>query len=155
MKPGIRASRPFAKALVLANAVFWITFVVYFVSQSYPYQPHQKLFEEQSPPYIFWGHAFPFDKYMTPFMRATRLIEAPSFYAATPLFWYFDSRHVVADNLYAGVDVGACYLILVCLLSFGQWYLIGLLMDYVVREHFKIGHGPASPGPGHTSRARQ
>jgi hypothetical protein len=134
MKPLLIGSRPLAKVLVLANAVLWLTFAVYFIAQSYPWQPHQKLFEEQSPPCIFWGHAFPFDKYMSPFMRATRLIEAPSFYAATPLFWYFDSRHIVADSLYAGVDVGGYYLILVCLLSFAQWYLTGFFIDGLRRR---------------------
>jgi hypothetical protein len=36
--------------------------------------------------------------------------------------------------LYGGIDVGGYYLILVCLLSFAQWYLIGLLLDCLRRR---------------------
>lgn len=149
MKFGRIGSRPFTKVLVLANAVFWFVFIVYFAARSYAYQPHQLMFEEVVPSYIFWGRAFPVEKYMSPFLRATRLIQAPSFYAGRPLFWYFDNRGVFVNDLYAGVSVGGYYLIVVCLLSFAQWYLTGLLMDYF-RRRFSISHTPASSDPGHT-----
>ena len=154
MKPLLLDSRPLAKLLVLANAVFWLAFAVYFIANSYPYQPHQKLFEEESPPYVFLGRAFPFDEYVSPFMRTTRFIEAPSFSAATPVFWYFDSRHIDADHLYAGVDVGGYYLISVCLLSFAQWYLIGRLIDHT-RRRLTTRDVPASTDHGPTSSAQQ
>lgn len=144
MKSGVLGSRPFSRLLLLANAVLWLAFAVNFIVKSYPYQPHPKVFEEVSPPYIFWGHAFPPDQFMAPLMRATRLIQAPSFYAARPFYWYFDKRGIVADRLYAGVCLGGYYLLLVCLLSFAQWYLTGLVIDFV-RRRFRIRRGPVSP----------
>ncbi len=55
-----------------------------------------------------------------------------SFYAAKPFFGYFNSRNVTGDHLYAGISVEAYYLLLVCLLSFGQWYLTGWLIDHLI-----------------------
>lgn len=143
MISGVTRSRPFAKVLVVANVLFWLVFAVYLVSQSYPYRPHRILFEEVPPSYIFWGCAFPVEKYMSPIMRATRFIQAPSFYASTPFFWYFDSRGVFVNDLYAGVSVGGYYLIIVCLLSFAQWYVTGRLVDYV-GGRFSINRAPGS-----------
>lgn len=127
-------SPPLARLLLLANALLWLTFAVYFFAQSHPWKPHQKVFEEVSPPYIFWGRAFPVDQYMSSFMRATRLIQAPSFYAATPFFWYFNNRGILVDDLCAGVSIGGYYLVVVCLLSFAQWYLAGRLIDRLWRR---------------------
>lgn len=153
MNSGRLGSRPITKALVLANVVFWVVFAVYFVAHSYPYEPHRMSFEEVAPSYVYCGRAFPVDEYMSAFMRATRLIQAPSFYAAEPFFWYFDKRGIVVNNLYAGVSVGGYYLVVVCLLSFAQWHLTGLLVDRFKRR-FSISRAPAATDPGHTSSAR-
>ena len=154
MKSALLGSRPFTRLLLLANVLFWLTFAVNFVAKSYPYQPHPKVFEEESPPYILWGRAFPPDQYMSPLMRATRLIQAPSFYAARPFFWYFDKRGIVVDHLYAGVSVGGYFLLVAWLLSFAQWYLTGLLIDYLTRR-FRTSRAPGPPAPTHTYDARQ
>jgi hypothetical protein len=70
--------------LMLANGIFWLLFVVKFALVSQPYQPHVKHFEEESPPYIFWGHALPFEQFTSPIVRIAHAIDMPSFYAATP-----------------------------------------------------------------------
>jgi hypothetical protein len=85
----------FAKLLVLANALFWLVFAVSFILESDPYERHTKLFEEPSSPYIIWSRSFPFESYMTPLMRTTRLMQWPSFFAAAPLNFYVSRRGIV------------------------------------------------------------
>jgi|SRR5579863_5670718 len=120
-----------SRLFLIGNAIFWIVFGTNFALKSYAYKQHTKIFEEESSPYILWSRAFPFDEYMSPLMRATRLVQWPSFYAATPLNLYFSHRGIVADQLYWGISVGGYYLICVCLLSFLQWYLVGVFLDYL------------------------
>jgi hypothetical protein len=119
----------FTRLFLFSNGLFWLIFGVFFILKSQPYEPHVKLFEEESPPYIFWSHAFPFREYMNPFMRFTRFLQWPSFYGASPLNFYFSRRGTVVDHLYGGVSIGGYYLVIVCVLSFIQWYLIGFCID--------------------------
>lgn len=142
MKFGSLASRPIRKLLIMANGAFWLLFGSYFGAQSYTYRPHTKVFEEETPPYIFWGRAFPFEQYMNPVMRATRFIQAPSFYAARPFFSYFDKRGIVVDHTYWGISIGGYYLIVVCLLSFLQWYLVGVIVEFIRPRIKRSGETP-------------
>lgn len=124
--PKPRATR----ILIIGNTLLWMVFAANFIAKSYPYKPHRFEFEEVAPPYIIWGHAFPFGEYMSPLMRITRTLQAPSFYAAIPLNLYFSRRGITDDRLYGGISTGAYYLLSGCLLSFVQWWLVGLLIDY-------------------------
>ncbi len=120
--------------LMLINGVFWLFFAANFVMVSQAYQPHVKHFEEESPPYIFWGHALPFKQFTAPFVRVTHLVEMPSFYTAAPFNFYCSHKGIVVDDLYLGVSEGGYYLILVFLISFLQWCLVGMLMHFVIRH---------------------
>lgn len=131
MKLNLTAAWQLPRLFMLANAILWLIFSTNFALKSYTYRHHTKIFEEESSPYILWSRAFPFDEYMSPLMRATRVVQWPSFYAATPVNLYFSHRGIVVDQLYWGISVGGYYLICVCLLSFLQWYLVGLLLAYL------------------------
>lgn len=126
-------SRGLPTILMLANAAFWLFFAVNFALVNKPYKPHVKHFEEESPPYIYWGHALPFEQFTAPFVRAAHLVEMPSFYAAAPFNLYCSYRGIFVDNLYFGISEGGYYLILVCLISFLQWYLVGRLAQFFLR----------------------
>ena len=145
MKSGYLGTRRLISLLILANGLFWLAFAINFVVVSRAYKPHPPLFEEPSPPYIFWSRAFPFEQYMSPFMRATRFLQRPSFYAASPLNFCFSRRGIVVDHTYWGVSVGGYYLIAVCLLSFAQWYVIG----WVVQKIWYRWSGHPTPSPSH------
>jgi hypothetical protein len=97
-------------SLVLINGVFWLFFAANFVMVSQPYQPHVKHFEEESPPYIFWGHALPFGQFTAPFVRVAHLLEMPSFYTAAPFKFYCSYKGVVVDDLHFGVSEGGASL---------------------------------------------
>jgi len=126
----------FARLLTLANVVFWVVFAVFFAVKTYPYQPHKPVFEERSPEFIYFGRALSIleNEQVSPLMKTTLVVQKPSFYAARPLFWYFNSRGITVDRQYRGVSVGGYYLLLVCLLSFLQWYLVGFFIDYLRRR---------------------
>jgi hypothetical protein len=134
----------FARLLVLANSIFWLIFAINFAAKSYTYRPHVRAFEEVSA-YIFWSRAFPMDQLASPLMRVTRFVQWPSFYAAGRLF--FVHRDIDVSRIYWGISLGGYYLILVCLLSFLQWYLLGLLIDYA-RRRMNAGRIRAPGGPG-------
>ena len=80
--------------------------------------------------YIYYGRALPAEQYLTPFLRSVRFLEWPSFFAARPYFRYFDSHGIYGEQLYSGVSVTGYYLVIVCLLSFVQWYAVGRIVDY-------------------------
>jgi len=127
----------FARLLVLANAVFWLIFAVFFTVLSQPYKPHPLEFEEITLSYHFFGRALPEIDSGTgvalppPLIKAGYAIQRPSFLAARPFYWYFNSRGTVVDHLYARISVGGYYLIVVCFLSFVQWHLVGRLIDFL------------------------
>ena len=150
----------FTGLVVLADVAFWLVFGVLFVAGSYPYKPHKLAFEEVTPSYVFFGRALREIDSGTgaslppPLMKATRVIQGPSFIASSPYFWYFNSHGITVDHLYWGISVGGYYLLLVCLLSFLQWYLVGLILD-LIRRHLSASRGRASANPGHAYDARQ
>jgi len=151
MKPHWPSSLRFAGLLTLANALFWLTFVILFVAKSYPYRPHEKVFEELGPDYIYFGRALSAmeNEHITVLERTTQLVQGPSFYAARPYLWYCKSRGIVVDRLFWKISAGGYHLLLVCLLSFLQWYLVGFFIDYLrSRTSGKAGAGSQAGGPG-------
>jgi hypothetical protein len=136
----IFANRSLRQLLVLANGVFWLVFACLFVAGSYPYKPHKLAFEEASPSYIFFGRALRevdsgTGTSLPPrLIKLTYAIQRPSAFAARPFYWFFDGHGLTVDRQYWRVSIGGYYLLLVCLLSFVQWYLAGLLAEYVGRR---------------------
>ncbi len=89
---------------------------------------------------------------MTPLLRTMRFLEWPSFFAARPYFWYFDTHGIYGKQLYWRVSVTGYYLLIVCLLSFLQWYGVGWLLDRV-RKRVKLGPTDTSSCNGHADDA--
>jgi hypothetical protein len=142
----------FASLLIGANSIFWIVFGVLFIAESYPYKPHKPVFEERSPEFIYFGRALPILEYeqVRPLMKTTLAAQKVSFYVARPFFWYFNSRGITADQQYWGISVGGYHLLLVCLLSFVQWYLVGwagqkLWHKWSSRSTTGPSHVPSTP----------
>ena len=125
---------------LLANLVFWIVFWMLFFAQSEPYKPHRPRFEEVFPYYIFFGRGLHMIDPGTGAGLPPALIEVAhavqklSFLAARPYYWYFDRRGIVVNELYGGISVGGYFLLLVMLLSFLQWYAVGLVIDWLLAK---------------------
>jgi hypothetical protein len=146
----------FARLVILANGIYWMVFAVLFVTGSYPSRPHRPAFEEVTPSYIFFGRALRQIDTGTGvglpplLIKLTYAIQRPSVLAARPFYWYFDSRGITVDHLYGGISVGGYYLLLVCLLSFVQWYLVGwvgqrLWHKWFSRPMTSPNHAPSTP----------
>ena len=120
--------------LMAGNGILWLVWIANFLILSKPYAPHNKVFDEHSPPYIFWGRAFPLEAYASTVMQTVKFLEHPSFFLAIPVNYFFSSRGKLVDDLFWGVSAGGYYLITVFVLSFLQWYLIGILVDYARRR---------------------
>jgi hypothetical protein len=150
MRPHRLSSLRFARLFTLANALFWLIFAILFVAKSYPYRPHEKVFEELGPDYIYFGRALSAleNEHIRVLERTTQLVQAPSFYAARPYLWYCKSRGIVVDRLYWGISAGGYHLILAFVLSFFQWYLIGLFVDWI--KHRLAGKPSHSTDGSHT-----
>jgi hypothetical protein len=128
----------FTKLLILANGVFWLVFVINFLANSRAYKPHPITFEERSPLFVYYGRALPAEQYMSPLMRTTRTLQWPSLFSARPYFWYFDRHGIYGEQLYGGISVTGYYVLIVCALSFLQWYVVGWLIDWV-RNRTNVG----------------
>jgi hypothetical protein len=146
----------FARLMMLANGIYWMVFAVLFVTGSYPYRPHRPVFEEVAPNYIFFGKALRQIDTGTGVGLPPRLItltyaiQRPTVLATRPFYWYFDSHDITVDQLYWGVSVGGYYLLLVCVLSFVQWYLIGWVVQKLWHRWFSHptaapSHAPSTP----------
>jgi hypothetical protein len=121
-----------SKLLILANAGFWLIFCVVFVVESEPYQPHRLHFEEVIPTFIYFGRALPMQAEGTGLLlRTARILQYPSFLVAKPYFWYFNRRGFVTGDSFAKVSLGGYLLVVVCLLSFAQWYAVGFFIDWI------------------------
>ena len=121
---------------MLANACFWVVFVIFFVFKSHRNVPHPPTFEERPTEFIYFGRALGYleNERMVPLIKVTRFVQRPSFYAASPFNMWFAQRGIDSEHLYHGVSVGGYFLLLVCLLSFLQWYVVGLFVNYISKH---------------------
>ncbi len=111
--------------LLAANLGLWIYFWIAFAQASQPYDPRPW----GHPPvdvYCLWGHAIGLTRssFMYPFMALIRWIEFPAFLLATLIQWAFFSR-VSADQFLLGISTGGYKLLVIMVLSFLQWYVVG------------------------------
>ncbi len=121
-----------ATFLVIADAAFWLIFGLYFLAESHPNLPHAPTFEERPPDLIFFGRAMSYldHEKLRPFVKVAWTLQGVSFRAGEPFNRWFSRRDILVDHTYAGISVGGYYVLLVCLVSFVQWFLIGLLIDW-------------------------
>jgi hypothetical protein len=111
--------------LLAANLGLWVYFWIAFVQASQPYDPRPW---GHSPVdvYCLWGHAIGLTRsaFLYPFMGLIRWIEFPSLLLATISQRLFFSK-VSADQFLLGVSIGGYKLLVIMVLSFLQWYLVG------------------------------
>lgn len=115
-----------SKTILSANLCLWIYFWLAFARASQPYNP-RPWGHPPVDPYSFWGHAIGLttSSLTYPFMRMAFWIEFPSFLGVALVRKAFLSG-VSGDTFFAGVSVGGYALLAIMLLSFVQWYFVGL-----------------------------
>lgn len=135
-----------AKSMLIANLCLWVYVWLAFGHSSEPYDPrpwgHMPV-----DPYSFWGHTIGLTRSSLtyPFMKVAFWIEFPSFLSVA-LFRKAFLSGVSGDTFFAGISVGGYELLVIMLLSFVQWYLVGWVIQKLSRRWF----GPAIATPGQT-----
>src|SRR6266404_2529231 len=129
--------------LLAANLGLWVYFWIAFVQASQPYDPRPW---GHSPVdvYCLWGHAIGLTRsaFLYPFMGLIRWIEFPSFLLVTLIQGVFFSR-VSADQFLLGVSTGGYKLLVIMVLSFLQWYLVGKAIQRFTRRGTVSSPAPA------------
>jgi hypothetical protein len=120
--------------LLMANLGLWVYFWIAFAQASQPYDP-RPWGHNPVDVYCFGGHAIGLTKsaFMYPFMELIRWIEFPSFLLVTLIQWAFFSR-VSADQFLLGISTGGYKLLVIMVLSFLQWYLVGKATQRLTRK---------------------
>lgn len=117
-----------------ANLLFWAYFWVDVTTRTMPYQVRQPKFEEVLPTFVFYGRALPTDQEgRLTSLRLARVLHAPSFWAAQLYVWITVKKGILWDKVYWGVSPGGYFLLTVMVLSFGQWFLVGLAVRRLFR----------------------
>jgi hypothetical protein len=129
--------------LLSANLGLWIYFWIAFAQASQPYDP-RPWGHLPVDVYCLWGHAIGLTRpaFMSPFMELIRWIEFPSFVLVTLIRKAFFSG-VSADEFLLGISTGGYKLLVIMLLSFLQWYLIGKSIQRLTRRGTVSSPAPA------------
>jgi hypothetical protein len=142
-----------AKAILIANACFWLYFWVAFAHSSQPYDP-RPWGHGPVDLYSFWGYAIGLTRssFLYPFMQIAYWVQFPSFLVATLIQNTVFAR-VSADQFLAGISVGGYKLLAIMVLSFFQWYLVACVVQNLWRRWFRdptavSGRSPSPPVAG-------
>lgn len=132
--------------LLVANLFLWIYFGIAFARASYPYNREVWNYTVPTAPagYTFFGHSLGVHESALHhlFFRVVFYAEFPSFYLAR-LGQNLLFPNVTGERFFARVSEGGWRLLIIALLSFFQWYLVGWLVQKV--QHRWSTHPAASP----------
>jgi len=118
-------------ALLVANSVLWVLFWGYFLlgseSAPVPLSKHLIPIYHTHPEYVsVLGRALQ-DGFSKPIVVGIVLVQFPSFLVAYPLGHFLPGDVVFAETNHRGL-----ILLTVTALTFGQWYLVGRAVDWLV-----------------------
>lgn len=117
------------KVLLITNLCFWIYFWIAFSQAAYPFHSNP-LGHVAGAGYTFWGHSIAVVESgsLYPFFRVMFYVEFPSFALATLAAKVFFPIRVM-NGFFLGISGNGWLLLAVMLLSFVQWYSVGLAGD--------------------------
>lgn len=142
----------FVKVLLIANLCLWIYFGIGFSRAAHPYKPNP-LGHPAGTGYTFWGRSIAVTesglKYN--FFKTVFYPDMPSFILSVLIARIFDPQ-LISMRFFAGVSMGGWTLVGAMLLSFVQWYLIGLLAQELWRKW--SDHLTSNPSGNRTANGR-
>ena len=117
------------RLLIIANLCLWIYFWASFARASSPFHA-DPLGHPAGNGYAFWGHSIAVvESGLTyRFFKAAFYVDFPSF-ALTTIVARLFSPHLLLRWFFAGISGGGWLLLSAMILSFVQWYLIGLAIE--------------------------
>lgn len=135
------------KPLLVANLCFWIYFAISFAHASYPFK-RDPWGHPVGAGYTFLGHSIGIveSPFAHPFFQVMFWIEFPSF-AVASLGQKVLFPIITGDQLFAGISEEGWSLLVVALLSFLQWYLVG----WVVQKLWHRWSNGSATAPRQTS----
>lgn len=148
----------FMKVLLAANLCFWIYFAISFAQASYPFK-HDPWGHPAGAGYTFLGHSIGIveSPFAHLFFQVMFWVEFPSF-AVARLGQNLLFPHVTGDQFFAGISEGGWRLLIVALLSFLQWYLVGGVGQKLWQRWFRHPAGglnqAAAPMPPEATASR-
>ena len=124
---------------MIANLAFWIFFWISLTIRMVPYEPHPPLFEEMRPAFVIDSRAFPALEERTALsLKLVRYGQLPSILMVYPAGWLFNEFVVeeppLGADTYWGMSPAIYHLILITLVSFGQWYLVALFVMWLIQK---------------------
>jgi len=128
-----------ARRFVLSDFILWLIFALTFASESDSYMPHRPYFEEVFPTYFFFGRALrEIDSGTGVGLRPTLItltfaIQSRASSCRDPFVRLLVGAALRSTSNIGEFPSGGYYLLLVCVLSFLQWYIVGFLLGYLTR----------------------
>ena len=128
----------FVKVLLMANLCLWVYVWISFAHESYPFRSNP-YGHPAGTGYTFWGHSIGLLKseFFHPFVNITHYVDFPSFALATFVVREFSPHQLLFSWFAAGVAGGGWSLLATMLLSFLQWYFIGLVGQKLWQRKFR------------------
>ena len=115
----------FVKTLLIANLFLWVYFWIAFAHASYQYR-RDPWGHPAGAGYTFAGHSIGImeSSFTHPFFNLAFWVELPSF-ALARVGQNLLFPQVTGDRFFAGISEGGWRLLMILVLSFVQWYLVG------------------------------
>jgi hypothetical protein len=122
-------------SLLFVNAAFWAAFAIYFATSSHHYEARPLKMDDAPPFYVITNRAVTrFEENQGTLFRLFYFAQAPTTWVMRPAVWLINREGGMWERTYWGTSPGGYLLLAEALLSFGQWFLIGKLVEKAWRR---------------------
>lgn len=125
-------TRRIARVALLLNALLWLVAAAQIAATFVPYKPAPVQLETEYPEFVILWRMNPRGLLATDLL-SVRVAVAASLPSAG-IVYFVGHRSVETGHLLIGTSVGGYKLLAVAALSFGQWYLLSLLLGRAFRR---------------------
>lgn len=139
---------PLVLCVLFLNLVFWAWFWIEVTSMVVPYEWPPLTMDFDPPAYVWFGYAVPPSMHFELPFRLMDRVQMPanllSRYAIWGfLDWWVSGQYVVRGKTIAGTSEVGYIVFATMILSFIQWYVIGVGLNWLSR---RVWSRPTSPG---------
>jgi hypothetical protein len=119
------------KLSLIANLCLWVYLWISFALASEPFRP-RPLGHYPVDPYTYWGHTIGLTRSSLtyPFMKVAFCVESPSFLLVALVQHALPNR-IIYERIVGGISMRGHELLIVMLLSFLQWYIVGRVIEKI------------------------
>jgi hypothetical protein len=136
----------YSNMLLVFNAAYLLLFCASFVAESERYNKAAFEVDLARPLYVIANRAVsPYQEHQGVDFVSFRILQAPAIWIVRPVVWALNKHPDLWETSFWGTSPGGYLLIAQVVLSFAQWYLIGVLCARVAnrfRGNTGITHSP-------------